>query len=202
MMVLFGGAAFIFGGGSGVVHALGRKSNLTGRTDIWAAVIPAVPNALVGAGFESFWISPSVQKFRRGLTGWWHPEVLNEAHNGYIEVYLNLGWVGVVLISILLIAGYRRAVQAYRMNSSIGTLVLAYVIASAIYSVTEAGFRMLDPMWTFLLLAVISASGVTAGLFEYPAPKKLHSLSSRRGGSLATEGLIAKTGTVFTAPRG
>ena len=48
----------LFGGGSDVVHALGRKSNLTGRTDIWAAVIAAGPNPSFGAGFESFWISP------------------------------------------------------------------------------------------------------------------------------------------------
>ncbi len=61
-------------------------------------MIPAVPNAIVGAGFESFWISPSVQNFWRKLVGWWHPEGLNEAHDGYIEVYLNLGWIGVCLI--------------------------------------------------------------------------------------------------------
>ena len=35
------------------------------------------------------------EAFRAGGT----PKFLNEAHNGYIEVYLNLGWVGVSLIS-------------------------------------------------------------------------------------------------------
>ena len=32
---------------------------------------------------------------------------LNEAHNGYLEVYLNLGIIGVILIIGFLIAGYR-----------------------------------------------------------------------------------------------
>jgi exopolysaccharide production protein ExoQ len=128
-------------------------------------VIPAAPNSIVGAGFESFWISPCVRNVWRGLVGWWHPEALNEAHDGYIEVYLNLGWIGVCLISLILISGYRRAVAAFRLNPSVGGLMLAYITAAAVYSITEAGFRMLDPIWIFLLLAVVGASGVVAGLF-------------------------------------
>jgi len=50
-----GGAAILLGGESGVLHALGRDATLTGRTDIWRAVIPLCPNPLIGAGFESFW---------------------------------------------------------------------------------------------------------------------------------------------------
>ena len=49
---------------------------------------------------------------------------LNEAHNGYIEIYLNLGWVGVCLLAIILISGYRRAVSAFRGNSAVGSLVV------------------------------------------------------------------------------
>src|SRR4051812_36491149 len=84
----------LFGGGqAGVASALGRESSFSGRTDIWAAVIPAVPNSIVGAGFESFWISPGVTIFQQSLLlkGWYPPlvGVLNEAHNGYIEMYLN-----------------------------------------------------------------------------------------------------------------
>jgi exopolysaccharide production protein ExoQ len=164
---LVGGAALLFGGETGVAQALGRQGNLSGRTDIWAAVIPAVPNSLVGAGFESFWISPGARKVWSNLAaaGWWHPEVLiNEAHDGYIEVYLNLGWIGVSLIALILISGYRRAGRALQRDPELGGLMLAYITSTAVYSITEAGFRMLDPIWIFLLLAIISASGVAAGL--------------------------------------
>jgi O-antigen ligase len=86
----------------------------------------------------------------------------NEAHNGYIEVYLNLGWVGVGLIGLLLINGYFRAVAAFRRDRGIGGLMLAFVATAAVYSVTEAGFRMLDPIWIFLLMAVVATGGVTS----------------------------------------
>ena len=180
VIILTGGLLQVLGGGDAIAHALGRESNLSGRTEIWAAVIPAVPNSIVGAGFESFWISPNVVIFQRALVGWWHPEGLNEAHNGYIEVYLNLGWVGVVLVSTILITGYSRAIKAFRQNQYIGGLMLAYIIAAAVYSFTEAGFRMLDLMWIFLLLAIVSATGVTAGLFDREATKALPSRHGAR----------------------
>jgi hypothetical protein len=36
---------------------------------------------MIGVGFESFWNSPNVLIFQRGLTRtrWYHPELLNEA---------------------------------------------------------------------------------------------------------------------------
>jgi O-antigen ligase len=133
-----------------------------------------------GAGFEDFWISPSVEKFQRAMIGWWHPEGLNEAHNGYIEVYLNLGWIGVGLISVIILTGYRRAVRAFRVNQQVGGLFLVYVIVAAVHNITEAGFRMLDPMWIFLLLAVMGSSGVAAGYFGAKSREEL-ALRSRKG---------------------
>ena len=162
---LVGGMAFLFGGGTGVVHALGRKSDLSGRTEIWGAVIPAVSNSVLGAGFESFWISPDAEKVWRklSLAGWRNPrDLINEAHDGYIEVYVNLGWIGVCLIALILIGGYRRASKALPRDSGLGGLMLAYIVAAAVYSVTEASFRMLDPIWIFLLLAMVTASVVSS----------------------------------------
>jgi len=155
MIVLAAGLAMLFGGQAGVTHALGRQSNLTGRTEIWAAVMPVVPNRLIGAGFESFWLGPRLNKVWNRLSQYMH---VNEAHNGYLEVYLNLGWVGVGLIIAILISGYQRAVKAFRQDPVFGSLMLAYVAAAFCYSLTEAGFRMLGPMWFFLLLAVAGSS--------------------------------------------
>lgn len=160
MILLAGGLTMLLGGQAGLVHALGRNSNLTDRTDIWSAVLPVVPNRIVGAGFESFWLGPRVERVWSNLSQYMH---VNEAHNGYLEVYLNLGWVGVGLIAVNLISGYRGSVAAFRRDPAFGGLMLAYVAAAAIYSVTEAGFRMLDPIWIFLLLAVVGSHSIASG---------------------------------------
>jgi len=157
----------VLGGGASAAAALGRNATLTGRTDIWAAVIPMSPNPLVGAGFESFWLSPGVHERLWDL----FPNLpLNEAHNGYIEVYLNLGWVGLGLVGFILIDGYRRSVKAFRREPTLGGLLLAYILATATYSFTEAGFRMMDPVWIFFLLAVIASNIVTGVGFGAPLP--------------------------------
>lgn len=192
-IVLVGALIMLSGGQSAVTGALGRKSNFSGRTDIWAAVIQAVSNPLVGDGFEGFWIGPDVKKVWNSLAGWWHPEGLNEAHNGYLEVYLNLGWIGVSLIAFILISGYRRAVAAFRMNPTIGGLMLAYVLASAVYSVTESGFRLLNPMWVFFLLATFTASGVACGLIGRENAKPVVSSAGEICAGYAIDELVPKT---------
>ncbi len=155
------GLVMLLGGGASAAQALGRNPTLTGRTDIWAAVIPMAPNPLVGAGFESFWLSTRVSERLAELI----PGLpLNEAHDGYIEVYLNIGWVGLGLIGLILIDGYRRSVKAFRREPAIGSLLLVYILTEVVYSITEAGFRMLDPIWIFFLLAVIEASSIAAGV--------------------------------------
>jgi len=93
---------------------------------------------------------------------------INSAHNGYIDVYLNLGWVGLSLIAFILVGGYRRTVATFRRNPELAGLMLAFVATSAIYSVTEAGFRILTPTWICLLLAALAPSGGVTG----PASRK------------------------------
>jgi len=165
VIVLGGGLTVLLGGQSMVTNALGREENLTGRTDIWAAAIAAADNPIIGTGFESFW-NTNVEKVARALPGYWEIHNLVSAHNGYLEVYLNLGLVGVCLIARILISGYRHAIKTFQRDPELGSLILAYIAACTIYGITEAGFRLLAPSWIFLLLAVVSASGVVEGLFD------------------------------------
>jgi O-antigen ligase len=131
----------VTGGDAALYSALGRKSDLTGRSsEIWPLLIPMAPNALGGAGFESFWLGPRLQKVWAAMPGLY----VSEAHNCYLEVYLNLGVIGVALISLILIDGYRRAVAVFRKDPVLASLPLAYIISGAMYSYTEVGFRPLN----------------------------------------------------------
>src|SRR5262249_31164767 len=107
--------------GSGLVKSLGRDPTLTGRTAIWNVVLGMSGNSLLGTGFESFWLGPRLEKIWKLY--WWHP---NESHNGYIEVFLNLGWIGVLLLILLLVTGYRNVMRALRQYPEEGRLRLAF----------------------------------------------------------------------------
>ena len=136
-----------------LVHSLGRSTNLTGRTAIWKAVLSLHTNPLFGTGFESFWLGSRLESV-------WNMSVkgIQEAHNGYIELYLNLGLVGLFLLGVLIVTGYRHAIAAFRRDPQDGRLRLAYLAAALIFSLTEAGFRMLGPIWFAFLLAVAGNS--------------------------------------------
>jgi exopolysaccharide production protein ExoQ len=151
------GAFAVLFGNEALAHAVGRQTNLTDRTEIWQLVISMAPNPILGAGFDSFWLGPRLQKI-------WdiYPVMhLNEAHNGYIETYLNLGWIGVALIALILLTGYRNAVKSLAQGEKFGpnSLLLAYIFTAAFYSITEAGFRELFVLWIFFLLAVVASAG-------------------------------------------
>jgi hypothetical protein len=129
---------------------LGRNPTLTDRTEVWRWLISLVQNPVVGTGFESFWLGPRLEKL--WSIYWWHP---NEAHNGYIEIYLNLGWIGIALLASVLIAGYRTVMAAYRRDLPLANLRLAYFLVGMAYNFTEAAFfRIQAPAWMFLLFAI------------------------------------------------
>jgi exopolysaccharide production protein ExoQ len=201
---LGGGLTLLLGGGTEVAHSLGRQSNLSGRTDIWAAVLASGSNPIVGTGYESYWISPHEIVFARILKdeGWWHPEGLNEAHDGYLEVYLQLGWIGVCLISLCLITGYGCAVAVYRLDLPVGGLLFAYIIVAAFYNITEAGFRLMDPMWIFLLLAIISSNAFAAELRDSKSRKAHGSRDSTANEKHISKNLIPTFVSVNTAAGG
>jgi O-antigen ligase len=164
-VVLFGGLGLLFGGGSAVSKSLGRGGGLSGRTDIWACSIAGAGNPVIGSGFESFWNANAIKvNHCLQLLGFLDLSNLNSAHNGYLQIYLDLGLVGVGLIAVILISGYRRAGSAFQYNPEFGGLMLACIVTATFYSVTEAGFRIMTPSWIFLLLGVIGSSGLASGL--------------------------------------
>ncbi len=136
-----------------LVRLLGRKPNLTDRTLIWKAVLAMHSNPIVGTGFESFWLGSHLQSV-------WDLSVhgIQEAHNGYLEVYINLGWIGELLLLALIITGYRNILKALRSDPNMGRMRLAFFTAALIYCLTEAGFRMMNPIWISFLLVIASTA--------------------------------------------
>jgi O-antigen ligase len=142
-------ALFMDSGGS-LLQSIGRNPTLTGRTKIWEAVLAQPINPLVGAGFESFWMGSRMQSV------WDMSQYgIQQAHNGYLELYLNLGWIGIALLGALIITGYRNALPMYRIDPQFGRMRFGFITAAVVYGFTEAGFRMMSPDWFAFLLALI-----------------------------------------------
>jgi exopolysaccharide production protein ExoQ len=130
---------------------MGRDSTLTGRTELWKELIGMNANPMLGTGFESFWLGERLQKLWE--LHWWHP---NEAHNGYLEVYLNLGFIGVAMLAAMIVKGYRNVRNQLNRDPETGRLLIAYFVVGLTYNFTEAAIRTTDPMWITFLLAIVA----------------------------------------------
>ena len=133
----------------GIIHLLGRNETLTGRTDIWHMLWNWNINPVVGTGFESFWLGDRREAVQNLYPG------LNEAHNGYLETYLNLGVIGVIITLAMLLATFAKCNRELLRNFEFGRLRMGYLVAFIVYNWTEAAFRLnAFPFFMFFLVAI------------------------------------------------
>lgn len=100
---LIGGALF-YVAPELVFKALGKDPTLTGRTEIWASLMRlSDKHPWLGYGYKAFWTPTSVPaSVVRAETQWPVPS----AHNGWLDLLIQLGWVGAILFGLVLAAGF------------------------------------------------------------------------------------------------
>ena len=166
--VVFGAFCVLFLGiGTGLLRDVGRDSTLTGRTDVWKVAIGLCGNPLVGTGYESFWLGSRLAAMRDTFE-----QHVNQVHNGYLEVYLNLGWVGICFLGAVIFTGYRKILAWVFRYDLAGCLMLAYFVVAVVYDFTEAGFKMMYPVWIFFLMSTMAASAPPLAQAR-PSPQKV-----------------------------
>ncbi len=132
------------------IQLLGKDPTLTDRTLLWHDLLQVEINPIFGAGFESFWLGDRFREF--AASRWWAP---NQAHNGYLETYLNLGLVGLFLLIAVLIATFWKGRGELFRNFEFGRFRLGFLLAVIAYNWTEAAFKNISPIWfVFYLIAL------------------------------------------------
>jgi exopolysaccharide production protein ExoQ len=150
-----------------LVETMGRDTTFSGRTAIWSILPTLVRNHWLGAGYETFLMGPRLVAARALMDA-----SFQEAHNGYLEVFLNLGWIGVFLFACLLITGYRKLIAAVGRDPAVFSLGLAFFIGVLIEGLSEAPFRMLAPTMFVLLWAIMGASKEAISLTRARRPSR------------------------------
>ena len=139
---------------SGEIYALlGRNPTLTNRTQLWALLTDFQSSPLLGTGFMSFWSGERMTQLWN-LVG----ATLNQAHNGYLEQYLNMGAVGMAFIVLLLLNALWSAWRKMPQEPLMGAMRVAVVVVAAVYNYTEASFYGINNMWLLTMLAFIDVS--------------------------------------------
>lgn len=133
-----------------IVDILGKDMTLTTRTEVWPMLIEANPGVLLGCGFNSFWSGDRLARIYGELN-------IIQAHNGYLETYLNGGIVGVILLLLLLFGTAGSIKNELVMGGEFARVKMMFWVVTAVYNFTEAGFNKMGIIWFVSLLAMVQS---------------------------------------------
>ena len=145
----------------------GKNSTLTGRTDIWLATINLIrQKPLLGWGYMATWLPTDApfaeiwDQFR-----WAIPN----AHSAYLDVALQLGLVGLVLLLTIIAVAWNRAQACCKRGIlPLGWFSLVFIAGALLYGLSETGLGQNQSLFWLLL-----------NVFNFSCGLKLASLGRR-----------------------
>ena len=125
----------------------GRDMTLTGRTFLWKDLLAFRTNPLIGVGYGSFWLGD-----RLAILWDKYPWLPNESHNGYLNVYLELGFVGLCLLVGIVYCAYQNIKKELTYNFDYGRFRMGIFFIALLYNITEDALGKMALLWFVFLL--------------------------------------------------
>jgi len=133
-----------------IFGATGRDPTFTGRLPLWTDLIKiGKDRTAFGHGYGSFWLGSLTHNLWDTYV--WMP---TSGHNGYIDVFLDLGLVGLVVLIYYCISTYRRILGSMDADASTGKLMMAYFIMIILHNITESSLAQPTSFLWFIFLLI------------------------------------------------
>lgn len=134
-----------------LITKFGRDITLTDRTNIWHDVFSvASANPIFGIGFGGFWIGRVANIPWAAQLTW----VLGQAHSGYIDTYLQTGFVGVFLLIGVLFSTLRQLINAFAVDFDFSCFRITMLVTIIFVNITESTFLRGDHQFWFITMLV------------------------------------------------
>jgi O-antigen ligase len=145
-----------------ILAAMGRDDTFSGRTSLWegAIAVAKAHHPILGAGYRAFWTDAGADGVRDYIQHW--ARLPNHGHNGYLDIWLELGYAGVALFAVFVIVTVTRLVR--RLLREPGeTAWAAFAIFFFVFLLNNASvtvaFKHTDIAWIFAVLACLYTRG-------------------------------------------
>jgi O-antigen ligase len=136
-----------------ISYMLYGDSTLTGRTIIWDfAQYEIARSPLLGWGYQSFWLVPDSPAIV-DAPGW--IKMMPNAHNGYYDTMLEMGYAGLVFLLVFIIAILHAIGRVADRDLARAQLVLSLALFIILYNYFESlWMRGFEFLWVvFVMLA-------------------------------------------------
>lgn len=161
VIVLGSLATFVVSNLETVLGMLGKDPTFTGRTRIWAAVLETVQERpWLGYGYNSFWLGLEGKSAYVARAVRWYP---GQSHNGFLDLLVELGLLGVLVYLISFVLSCWRAVTFVRWNKTANSLwPLVYLTLSLLCNYSDSTILRQNNIYWVLYVAVTISTSVSS----------------------------------------
>jgi exopolysaccharide production protein ExoQ len=142
-----------------ILLSLGKETTLTGRTDIWPAVLEMIwQRPWLGYGYGGFWLGWSGESatvwLRNAPIGLEAPH----AHNGFFDLWLELGLLGLSVFALGFVLALSRAIAWMRLTRTAeGLFPIAFLTFVLVYNIAESSLvRHQEILWVLYIVVSLS----------------------------------------------
>jgi exopolysaccharide production protein ExoQ len=141
---------------------LGKDPTMSGRTGIWQAVLYHIQERpWLGFGRSAFWAQGSIYAIRAGerVGARYVPP---HAHNGFLDLLLDVGFVGLALFVVVFFWVYGQSLWlAYNAQQIEDYWPVSYLTFLAMNNMTESFLlRLANPYWVLFLIVALNLPGL------------------------------------------
>ena len=141
-----------------ILTSLGRDITFTGRTEIWPVVFNKIQERpWLGYGYETFWLGKwegETADVWREIGGGFEPI---HAHNGFLDLYLSLGLIGLIALVISLLSiSLKALIWVRRVQGAEGLVPLLYLTCLVLMNLSESRFMIGTIHWLLYVTITIS----------------------------------------------
>jgi O-antigen ligase len=139
-----------------LLSLIDRDPTMTQRTVIWAEVVPSiVRRPFQGYGYSSYWAGLNGESMQTVLaTGWME----GQAQDGYLDVLLELGLIGLLPLAWMFVRGFAQVTKALERNVAGPAVLLAAALLPLILAENIGESSLLTPLgipWFYALLCFL-----------------------------------------------
>jgi len=128
-----------------VTDLLGRNMTFTDRVPLWNALLElGLKRPLLGYGYGGFWTAERVS----------YTDGFFQGHNGYLEVFVQGGFVGIALLGVLLTTVFKSIQRTGLRDYEFAVLRFTFFAAILLANVTESSFASERDLLTFVFYII------------------------------------------------